>query len=62
VFLRVGLLGVVAGVGHASVLGITGVPTFIFDGQYTVSGAQEPAALVQIFDQVSQLAVERAGS
>jgi predicted DsbA family dithiol-disulfide isomerase len=60
--LREGQDGVVAAERHASVLGITGVPTFIFDGQYTVSGAQEPAALVQIFDQVSQLAVERAGS
>ncbi len=60
--LREGQDGVVAAERHASVLGITGVPTFIFDGQYTVSGAQEPAALVQIFDQVSQLAAARAGA
>ena len=33
--------GVVAAERHAAVLGITGVPTFVFDGQYTISGAQE---------------------
>jgi predicted DsbA family dithiol-disulfide isomerase len=60
--LREGQDGVVAAERHAAVLGITGVPTFVFDGQYTVSGAQEPAALVQIFDQVSHLAAARAGT
>jgi predicted DsbA family dithiol-disulfide isomerase len=35
--------GVVAAERHAAVLGITAVPTFIFDGQYTLSGAQEVA-------------------
>lgn len=57
--LREGQDGVVAAERHASVLGITGVPTFIFDGQYTISGAQEPAALAQIFDQVAQFAAAR---
>ena len=33
--------GVVAAERHATVLGITGVPAFIFDRQYSVSGAQE---------------------
>jgi hypothetical protein len=41
------------------VLGITGVPTFIFDGQYTISGAQEPANLAQVFDQVAEFAAAR---
>jgi predicted DsbA family dithiol-disulfide isomerase len=60
--LREGQDGVVAAERHASVLKITGVPTYIFNGQYTVSGAQEPASLVQIFDEVSQLAAARAGT
>jgi predicted DsbA family dithiol-disulfide isomerase len=40
-------------------LGITAVPTFIFDGQYTLSGAQEVAALVKIIDQVAEYAAAR---
>ncbi|MEP6545931.1 MAG: DsbA family oxidoreductase, partial [Gammaproteobacteria bacterium] len=39
--LRAGQDGVIAAERHATVLGITGVPTFVFDGQYTISGAQE---------------------
>src|SRR5580700_4857207 len=57
--LRSGQDGVVAAERHASVLGITGVPTFVFDGQYTVSGAQEVATLARIFDQVSDFAAAR---
>ncbi len=30
--------------------GIQGVPTFIFNGRYALSGAQEPKVLFQIFD------------
>jgi predicted DsbA family dithiol-disulfide isomerase len=30
--------------------GIQGVPTFIFNGQYALSGAQEPKVLYQLFD------------
>jgi predicted DsbA family dithiol-disulfide isomerase len=30
--------------------GITGVPCFIFDGQYAVAGAQEPESFLPIFD------------
>jgi predicted DsbA family dithiol-disulfide isomerase len=54
--LRAGQDGVVAAERHASVLGITGVPTYIFDGQYTISGAQEVAIFAQIFDQVAGFA------
>jgi predicted DsbA family dithiol-disulfide isomerase len=57
--LREGQDGVVAAERHAAVLGITGVPTFIFDGQYTISGAQEPDALAQILDQVAEFAAAR---
>lgn len=34
-------------------LGITGVPTFLFDDRYAVSGAQEPEVLVQIMDRLA---------
>jgi predicted DsbA family dithiol-disulfide isomerase len=54
--LRSGQDGVVAAERHATVLGITGVPTFIFDGQYTISGAQEVAIFAQVLDQVAQFA------
>ena len=45
--LREGQDGVVAAERHAAVLGITGVPAFIFDRQYSVSGAQEVETFVQ---------------
>ena len=57
--LRAGQDGVVAAQRHAGVLGITGVPTFIFDGQYTVSGSQEVGTLTRIFDQVADFAAAR---
>ena len=60
--LRAGQDGVVAAERHATVLGITGVPTFIFDGQYTLSGAQEVATFAQVFDQVADLAAARDGA
>ncbi len=30
--------------------GVNGVPCFVFNGRYTLSGAQEPEALMQLFD------------
>ncbi len=54
--LRAGQDGVVAAERHATVLGITGVPSYIFDGQYTISGAQEVAIFAQVLDQVAQFA------
>jgi predicted DsbA family dithiol-disulfide isomerase len=59
VVLREGQDGVVAAERHASVLGITGVPNFIFDRQYTVSGAQEIATFIEVIDQVVELAAAR---
>jgi predicted DsbA family dithiol-disulfide isomerase len=59
VVLREGQDGVVAAERHATVLGITGVPTFIFDGKYTISGAQEIETFIGIFDQVVELAAAR---
>jgi predicted DsbA family dithiol-disulfide isomerase len=35
---------------YARKLGIGGVPCFIFDGKYAVSGAQEPEAFLPVFD------------
>ncbi len=60
--LREGQDGVVAAERHAGALGITGVPTFVFDGQYTLSGAQEPAVLARTFDQVADLAAARVAA
>jgi predicted DsbA family dithiol-disulfide isomerase len=57
--LRVGQDGVVAAERHAAVLGITGVPTLVFDGQYTISGAQEAATFARILDQVAEFATAR---
>jgi predicted DsbA family dithiol-disulfide isomerase len=57
--LREGQDGVIAAERHAAVLKITGVPTFIFDGQYSISGAQEAATLAQVFDQVADFAAAR---
>jgi predicted DsbA family dithiol-disulfide isomerase len=36
--------------GMANEMGITGVPTFIFDGKFAISGAREPEILVRIID------------
>jgi len=58
--LRVGQDGVVAAERHAAVLGITGVPTFVFDGQYSMSGAQEVSNFTRVFDQVAEFAARRA--
>lgn len=57
--LREGQDGVVAAERHAGALGISAVPTFVFDGQYTLSGAQEPLAFARILDQVVELAAAR---
>jgi predicted DsbA family dithiol-disulfide isomerase len=57
--LRSGQDGVIAAERHAAVLGITGVPTFVFDGQYTISGAQEVGTLAQVLDQVAEFAAAR---
>ncbi len=55
--LREGQDGVVAAERHAAVLGISAVPTYIFNGQYSLSGAQDPAQLAGVLDQVAGFAV-----
>jgi predicted DsbA family dithiol-disulfide isomerase len=57
--LRSGQDGVIAAERHAQVLGITGVPTLIFDGLYTISGAQDVGTLTRVFDQVADFAAAR---
>jgi predicted DsbA family dithiol-disulfide isomerase len=57
--LRAGQDGVIAAERHAAVLGITGVPTFIFDGQYSISGAQDVGTLARVLDQVADFAAAR---
>jgi predicted DsbA family dithiol-disulfide isomerase len=59
VILREGQDGVVAAERHAGVLGITGVPTIIFDRQYSISGAQEVETFVRVIDQVMEYAAAR---
>ena len=39
-------------VANAARLGITGVPFLIFDGKYSVSGAQDADTLVKVMDQI----------
>ena len=57
--LREGQDGVVAAERHAGTLSITSVPTYIFDGQYTLAGAQEPSNMARILDQVAEFAAAR---
>jgi predicted DsbA family dithiol-disulfide isomerase len=54
--LRLGHDALVAAERHAASLGFNGVPTFVFDGQYTVSGAQETEVLLRVLDQVAGFA------
>ncbi len=46
------LAAVKADMAQAQAYGINGVPFFVFDGQYGVSGAQESATFANVLDQV----------
>lgn len=48
------LADVKADVAQAGQFGINGVPFFVFDGQYGVSGAQESATFANVLQQVAQ--------
>ncbi|TMW72052.1 DsbA family oxidoreductase [Alteribacter natronophilus] len=39
---------------EASAIGVKGVPFFVFDGKYAVSGAQPPERLLEVMEKVSQ--------
>jgi predicted DsbA family dithiol-disulfide isomerase len=43
-----GVAEVQAELSEARALGVNSVPTFVFDGQYALSGAQEPATFQQV--------------
>lgn len=48
-----------ADVAQAAAYGITGVPFFVFDGRYGVSGAQETETFRRVLEQVASDASER---
>jgi predicted DsbA family dithiol-disulfide isomerase len=41
--------------GLANEMGITGVPTFIFDSKFMISGAREPELLVRVMDRAREV-------
>lgn len=50
-----------ADLAEAHRLGITSVPTFVFAGKYAVSGAQEPATLLEVLAEVDRREAAAAG-
>src|SRR5258708_32722058 len=42
--------------GLANEMGITGVPTFVFDSKFMISGAREPELLVRVIDKALEAA------
>lgn len=46
-----------AELGEGRAIGITSVPTFVFQGRWAVSGAQETETLLAVFEQVSNAAL-----
>ena len=46
---------------EARALAITSVPTFVIDGKYAVQGAQEVAALVEAFEEITRREAVEAG-
>jgi predicted DsbA family dithiol-disulfide isomerase len=59
IVLRAGQDSVIAAERHAAALGITGVPTYVFNGRYTMAGAQEVITLTRVLDQVAEMAATR---
>jgi predicted DsbA family dithiol-disulfide isomerase len=54
------LADVKADVAQARAYGINGVPFFVFDGTYGVSGAQEPETFADVLEQVRERKVDPA--
>ena len=55
-----GLAEVQAQLDEATDLGITAVPTYVFDGKWSVPGAQDPDTFINVFRRVAELsAAER---
>lgn len=53
-----GLAEVQQEIENAQSMGITAVPTFIFEGQYAVQGAQSKDTFVQVIEEVRKLTAE----
>ena len=51
---------IVAADQHARSLGVSGVPFFVFDNKYAVSGAQPPELFLQVIDRIEQEAMTAA--
>lgn len=47
---------------RAREMGVTGVPFFVFNDKYALSGAQDPSAFLQVFDQIAQEASNEASA
>ncbi|MBB4284760.1 DsbA family oxidoreductase [Roseospira goensis] len=45
-----GIAEIMAANGRAHAMGISGVPSFIFNGSYAIAGAQEPDVLLRLID------------
>jgi predicted DsbA family dithiol-disulfide isomerase len=41
-------------IGAARQMGIGGVPCFIFERKYALTGAQPPEAFIQVFDRLAE--------
>jgi len=46
---------------EAQAIGVTAVPTFVFEGQWAVQGAQEASTFLQVLEQVREQTAEHAG-
>jgi predicted DsbA family dithiol-disulfide isomerase len=56
-----GTAEVEAELAEARRLGVTSVPTFVFAGKYAVSGAQDPATLLEVLAEVARREADPAG-
>ena len=46
---------------RAQKLGVTGVPSFVFDGRFAIAGAHEPAVLARVLDAAAQESADHGG-
>ncbi|MDE2304957.1 MAG: DsbA family oxidoreductase [Gammaproteobacteria bacterium] len=60
--LRSGQDAVLAAERHAAGLGLSGVPAFVINGEYLLSGAREPEELIAALDQVGSISAESDAS
>ena len=42
-------------VSEAQMRGVSGVPNFVFQGQYEIGGAQDAEAFVRVFERVKEV-------